>query len=105
MILTLVFVGLGFLSLAAKAVALVDAVRQRPDAFVATGKQTKTIWVAILGVAVGLQLLTGVSNPIGPLGLNLIGVAAAIIYLVDVRPAIREITGGGGSGRIDRGGW
>jgi hypothetical protein len=104
-ILTLIFVGLGLLSFAAKVVALVDAVRQRPDAFVATGKRTKTFWVAILGVAVVLQVLTGIDNPIGPLGLNLLGVVAAIVYLVDVRPAIREITGGSGPGRIDRGSW
>jgi Protein of unknown function (DUF2516) len=88
-----------------KVFALIDAARQRGDAYVATGKRTKGFWAGILAAAVGLQLLTGIDNPIGFFGINLLGLVAAIVYLVDVRPAIREITGQGGTGRIDRGSW
>lgn len=76
--------------------ALVHAILQREDAFRATNKQTKQFWVVILGVTVAVQLI------IPWLLLVLAGTIATIVYLVDVRPAIQGITGGGGRGR---GGW
>ena len=90
------------LSLAALVVevwALVDAVRRPAPAFLAAGKQTKPIWLIILGVAtvVGLG-----SSAIG--GFTLIGIlplaafVAAAIYLTDVRPKVREFKGGTNSG-------
>lgn len=71
--------------------ALVDCATRKTEAFVAAGKLTKQIWLAITGAAVVLTLLFGsVFSP-----LFLAGVVAAIVYLVDVRPAIQEIQGGG----------
>jgi hypothetical protein len=72
-------------------VALIDAAIRPAPAYVAAGKQTKVFWLVILVLAL---LFRG----IGILGLA--GLVAAIVYLVDVRPALREV-GGGGS----RGGW
>ena len=72
--------GLGLLAL--KVWALIDAIRRPAEAFVAAGKQTKIIWVAILTVVV---LFGG----IGVLSIfALAGTVAAVVYLVDVRPAV-----------------
>lgn len=62
-------------------VALVDAALRRDAAFVAAGKQTKIFWILVL--VLGLFI-------------TFVGVIAAIVYLVDVRPAVREVGGGGG---------
>ena len=68
--------------------AFIDAVSRRPDAFVAADKLTKQAWLIILGLALAAHML--IWNPIS--FLNLIGAVAAIVYLVDVRPAIRALT-------------
>lgn len=73
---------------AIQAWALVDAVGQRPDAYGAAGKWSKQAWLIILGLGVVAHLLIW-----HPLSLfNLVGIVAAIVYLVDVRPAIRQLT-------------
>jgi hypothetical protein len=79
--------------------AMVHAALQREDAFRAADKQTKPFWLVILGLALVVQLI-----PLGGFGfmLMLAGLVATIVYLVDVRPAVRAVTGGGGRGR---GGW
>ena len=73
--------------------ALVDAATRPAPAFVAAGKQTKPIWLAILGVSLLLVLVlrAGVLSIFGA-----IVAVAAIVYLVDVRPAVREMRPGGG---------
>lgn len=85
--LLLVALGLGALGL--KLWALVDAATRPGPAFAATGKLSKPIWIAILAAAV----LLGGLNVLGLL--SLIGLIAAIVYLVDVRPAVRELRPGG----------
>jgi len=72
--------------------ALIDAATRPAQAFVVAGKQTKQIWLVILGVCLLLSLV-GVGGILGFFGF-LIAVAA-IVYLVDVRPAVREIRPGG----------
>jgi hypothetical protein len=72
--------------------ALVDALTRPPAAFVAAGKQTKQIWLAILGVCLLLCLL-GFGVYLGILGAVI--AVAAIVYLVDVRPAVRGMRPGG----------
>jgi hypothetical protein len=81
--------------------ALVDAIRTRPDAFVATGKQTKPLWLIILSISAALGFIAlplggGLLSPLG--FLPVIAVVAAAVYLTDVRPAVRQIRGGGGGG-------
>lgn len=85
---------LGVAALAAEIFALVDALRQRTDAFTAAGKLTKPIWLGILAVAVVIGFIM-VFNPLNIFGL--IAFVAAGVYLADVRPAVRQISGGGGS--------
>ena len=72
--------------------ALIDAVTRPAAAFVAAGKQTKQIWLAILGVSLVICLI-GLGGFLGLLGA--IVAVAAIVYLVDVRPAVRGMRPGG----------
>ena len=85
--LLLLVLGYGLLGL--KLWALVDAITRPQAAYVAAGKLTKLAWVAILAVAV----LLGATDVLGLFGL--LGTVAAIVYLVDVRPAVRELRRGG----------
>lgn len=98
------FTGLGsaqqvvtlLLSLAAFAMevfALVDCLRHRPDAFVAAGKRTKQFWSIILGVGALLGFVS--INNFLVFSIGIIGFVAAAIYLADVRPALRQVSGGG----------
>lgn len=80
-------VSLGILAL--KLWAVIDAATRPAAAFVAAGKQSKTIWLVITGLAVLFN------------GLSIFGIAAliaSIVYLVDVRPAVREVRRGGSAG-------
>ena len=73
---------------AAQAWAFIDAVSRPGQAFVAADKMTKQAWLIILGVALAAHMLLW--NPISIL--NLAGAVAAIVYLVDARPAMRGLT-------------
>jgi hypothetical protein len=88
---TLVLI-LGLAALACEVFALVDALRHRPDAYVAAGKRTKNFWSILLLVAVilGVVTLFNVLNLFG-----LVGFVAAAVYLTDVRPALRRVSGRG----------
>jgi multisubunit Na+/H+ antiporter MnhG subunit len=83
--LMLVLTLLGF---AVLAWAFVDAVVRRPDAYVAADKLTKPAWLIILGIALAAYML--IWNPLN--FLTIIGLVAAIVYLVDARPAMRALT-------------
>lgn len=77
-----------------KLFAFVDAVTRREDAYRAADKKTKPFWLALTGAALALDLLLGASvfSP-----LTLIGLVASIVYVVDVRPAIKQLTDGRGN--------
>lgn len=86
----LILLVLWLAALGATIFALIHAVRQRADAFPAVDKQTKPIWLAILGVATLLLLL----QP-GGLGLlTFVSIIATGIYLADVRPKVDEVQRG-----------
>jgi hypothetical protein len=74
---------------ALQAWAFIDAVSHRGEAYVAAGKLTKQAWLIILGLALVAHML--IWSPFS--FLNLIGTVAAIVYIVDVRPALRALTG------------
>jgi len=81
---------------------LVDALRHRPDAFVAAGKASKNIWVAVLAVAVVMSVYSVVT----PFSLPwILAVVGAGVYAVDVRPALLRVTGRGSSGDGPSGRW
>lgn len=73
---------------AVQAWAFVDALTRRPDAYVAADKLTKPAWLIILGLALAAHML--IWSPLNLL--NLVGAVAAIVYLVDARPAMRALT-------------
>ncbi len=70
--------------------SLGHALRVRSDAFTAAGKQSKVFWGALLGVSLILRLT--ISSPLDLFGV--IASIAAIVYIVDVRPALNEILRG-----------
>ncbi|MCP9944324.1 DUF2516 family protein [Streptomyces somaliensis] len=86
---------LGLLSLvmlALAVVALAFAALAREDAYRAADKQTKPFWLIVLGVTVVVNVF-----PI-LLVLQLAGLVATIVFMVDVRPALRGVSGGGRRG-------
>ena len=68
------------------AYAFVHAAMQRSDAYTATGKLTKPVWLVILGASALL------SWPLGVFGIA-IAASAAGVYLVDVRPKLLDVQG------------
>ncbi|MFC9593073.1 DUF2516 family protein [Streptomyces sp. NPDC056944] len=73
--------------------ALVFAAMAREDAYRAADKQTKKFWLIILGINLALNLLLPM------LFLQIAGLVAAIVFMVDVRPALAQVSGGGRGGR------
>ena len=90
--MTLVNMLVFVVSVGTRAYAFVDAFFRPADAYVAAGKLTRTAWLIILGL--GLVVGVVLQSPVSLL--NIAALIAAIVYLVDVRPAVREI------GRPDR---
>ncbi|KAA1431719.1 DUF2516 family protein [Mycolicibacter arupensis] len=66
--------------------AFVHAAMQRSDAYTATDKLTKPVWLVILGVCGLLSLVLQVMG-------MAIAACAAGVYLVDVRPRLLEVQG------------
>jgi len=81
---------------------LVDALRYKPDAYAAAGKASKNIWLAILGAAVALSIVS-YGNPFQLPGI--LAVVGAGVYTADVRPALRQVMGRGSSGDRPAGRW
>lgn len=69
--------------------AFIHALLQRADAFTAADKLTKPKWLGISGGAVAALVLSP-----GFFLLWLVGLVAALVYIVDVRPAVTEVQGG-----------
>ncbi|CAM3326135.1 DUF2516 family protein [Stackebrandtia soli] len=75
----------GFLAIA----ALLHCALQRPDAFPAAGPLTKGTWLLLLGGTLLLSTL-GVFGG-GAFSLfGIIGLIASLVYLLDIRPALRS---------------
>ncbi len=78
--------------------AFIDAIRRPAPAFVAASKQTKPLWLVILGVA----LVIGLGGAAGELSLfsilPIIAFVAAAIYLTDVKPKVSGFKGGQNQG-------
>jgi hypothetical protein len=72
----------------AQAFAFVDALTHRAEAYVAGDKMTKQAWCIILGLAVVAHMIFW--DPISLF--NIAGIIAMLVYLLDVRPTLRELT-------------
>lgn len=91
---SVVLLALGLAALGCEGFAFVDALRHPDAAYVAAGKRNRTFWLLILGLCLAVGIVT-VFNV-----LNLFGLAAFVgsaVYLADVRPAVLELRGRGGS--------
>lgn len=88
--------------LAVELLAIVHCATRRRDAFAAVGNASKGMWVAMTVGALLWTALFGLGSAGGSGGGYLffatIGIAVAFVYLLDVRPAIRDALNG-------RGGW
>lgn len=82
--------------------ALVDALIRPTGAYVAAGKRTKLLWGLVLAVGFGVAFLLGFAGP--GLMFSLLAVVAAVVYIVDVRPAVKSV-GRGGSAQGPYGPW
>jgi len=80
------FVGL----VALRAWALLDCITRHAKAFPAVDKLTKPAWLGILALSLVIGTFAGpVTWP--P---SLISAVITVVYLADVRPAVRDITSG-----------
>ncbi|MDQ6848748.1 MAG: DUF2516 family protein [Actinomycetota bacterium] len=79
---------------ALRAWALVDCLIRKVAAFPAVDKLSKPAWVAMLLLG---GLFGSLISPLAPIGpISLISAVLACVYLADVRPAVREVSGGTG---------
>ena len=98
------FVALAIAAFVVEAWAFFDAIIRPAPAFVAAGKQTKTIWLIILGVAFVLGLYSAAYGGVTSI-LSVAAFVAAAIYLADVRPKVRGFRRGSSSSSGPYGPW
>jgi choline-glycine betaine transporter len=79
-------------SLVVQAVALIHCITQRGDGFQAIGTLPKGAWVAILVICMLLTWFTKSAYNI----FALVGIGAALIYLLDVRQGLKDLSDGKG---------
>jgi len=84
-----VFMLLRLFALGVTAWAFIDALIRPAAGYVAAGKLTKPAWGAITGIALAVVYFYG---PMSFLGLP--AIIAGVVYLVDVRPAVRGLKRG-----------
>lgn len=73
-------------------VAFINCLTQRAEAFPVVGSIPKGGWLALTGGTFVFTLLIGLFSILG-----MVVVAAALVYLLDVRPALRDAVEGHGS--------
>jgi hypothetical protein len=84
-----------------EAYAFVDALRRPREAFVAASKQTKPIWLLITGVATIIGLATVFAVGLWAIfTVAVIAFVAAAVYVVDVKPKVKDYRGGGSGTRM-----
>jgi Protein of unknown function (DUF2516) len=83
--------------------AFVHCVTRRANGFPVVGRFPKAIWVLMTGGAVAFTVLSGYSTVasstgyLGPLTgiVAVIAMTVSLVYLLDIRPALRDVTQGG----------
>lgn len=69
--------------------AFVDALMRATPLYAAADKLTKPAWLGITGGAAAVALLSGAIGIFG-----MVALVASIVYLVDVRPALKTVQRG-----------
>ena len=86
--------------------AFVHCATRRADAFPIVGRFPKAIWVLMTGGTVVFTVLSGFATVASPTGgtfgiftgmLAIVAMTVALVYLMDIRPALRDVTQGGNS--------
>jgi hypothetical protein len=80
--------------LGVKVFALADCLRYKNAHFVSAGKRSRILWLVLTGLSLAFHLIVRSSLDL----LEIAGAIASIVYLVDVRPALQQVSGRGGSG-------
>ena len=90
-----ILTGLWLLAIPVGGYAFVHACLQRADAFTAADKLTKPVWLGI--TAASLAVLVLFQGGPGSSGVMfwIAGLVAALVYIVDVSPALSSVQGGG----------
>lgn len=82
---------LGYVFAGLKIWALVDSVSHTKAAYEFIGRMNKTFWIGFLALAVVVQFAS-VSLGWSSTGLlNLVGLILAVVYLVDMRPKLKDL--------------
>jgi len=82
--------------------AFVHCATRRADAFPVVGRLSKAVWMLITGAAFAFTMLTGASYAAFGGGflttiIAFVGLACSLVYLLDLRPALRDVTEGRGN--------
>ncbi len=86
-------------TLVVEVAAFVHCVTRKPEAFLAVGNIPKSGWVAMTGAALlfsALFLVTAFTFSIVAI-LGVMALVIALVYLLDVRPALRDAVDGRGN--------
>ncbi|HEX2902018.1 MAG TPA: DUF2516 family protein [Jatrophihabitans sp.] len=75
--------------LALQAWALIDCIGRKAAAFPAAGKLTKPTWLLLTALAFAIVLILASATNL----LAFIAIIVSSVYLADVRPAVKEISG------------
>jgi hypothetical protein len=78
-------------SVVVQAVALIHCLTQRGAGFQAIGTLPKGAWAGIIGVCLALTMVT-----YGYMLISMIGIAAALVYMLDIRPGLKDLSDGKG---------
>jgi uncharacterized protein DUF2516 len=81
-----------------KIFATVDCMRYTNAHFVSAGKRSRTLWLTLTCLSLAFHLITDPINLI-----SIAGTVASIVYLVDVRPALQQVSGRGDNRRGNMG--
>ena len=94
----LLYLALGVIALGMELWAFADCARRKPADFERAYKRTKGFWMGLTGGASAIGLLSVLLfGPLALLLFELAAVVAAAVYLADVRPALNQSKGRGGS--------
>lgn len=85
-----ILLGLFWALIAIRAWALIDCLLRKHAAFTAAGKLTKAAWVVLTAFSLGISYL--LKDPLHIIAL--VFLVVSLVYLADVRPAVREVSGG-----------
>ena len=87
---------IGWLAIPVGGYAFFHALMQRADAFTAADKLTKPAWLGITGASTLILLFFRDYGPLGSGSLFwLAALVAVLVYIVDVKPAVVGVQGGG----------